>query len=86
MNLTCKHQKISKIINIEQKPDFQKRAKRMGGPKKINNFMQKAWFFVEKICKKRGQKNGDSAAEVPKKSTLEMRKKGQKPTKTHTCI
>ena len=48
-----------------QKPDLQKQAKRMGGPKKINNFMQKAGCFIKKIFKKRGQKNGDSAAEVP---------------------
>ena len=64
-----------------QKPHFQKRAKRMRGPKKINNFMQKAWFFFEKKCEKRGFKNGDSAAEVPQKSTLEVMKNEQKPIK-----
>ena len=37
---------------MTQKPDFQKRAKRMGGTKKINNFRQKALFFLEEICKK----------------------------------
>ena len=58
----------------------------MGGPKKINNFMQKAGCFIKKISKKRGQKNGDSAAEVPKKSTLEITKKAQKPIKTHTFL
>ena len=38
---------------MTQKPDFQKRAKRMGGPKKINKFMQKAGqklqFFRENL-------------------------------------
>ena len=71
---------------MTQKAYLQKRAKRMGGPKKINNFMKKAWFLLRKNFKNRGHKKGDSAAEVPKKQTMKTTKKGQKPTKTHTFL
>ena len=68
---------------MTQKPHFQKRAKRMGGPKKIENLLQKAGQKFEKNWKKWGHKNGDSAAEVPNKSTLEVIENAQKPIKTH---
>ena len=58
----------------------------MGGPKKIENFMQKAGQKFEKKSKKWDHKNGDSAAEVPKKSTWNIIKNDQQRGKTHLFL